>query len=405
MAQQLLLVFVQRQRLQNQPVALHQLGGAEPQRQPRPLGVVLEEMGHRMDAPVYRTALVAVGFPGVAEINAAGGLPVAGHMQRMVDQFADALVFGRRDGHHRDAQQLLQLVHHDGAAVGAHLVHHVQRQHHGNLQFHQLHGQVEVALDVGGIHNVDDAVRVAFQQKIPRHDLLVGVGGQGIDARQVGNGGLGMASDDAVLAVHRHAGEIAHMLVGAGQLVEQGGLAAVLVAGQRKVQRLALGDGRAGLAVVVAGGLAQFAHAGMGYHPMAALLTGGPVGGMYIANFNFERVIQTQRQLISPQLQLDGVAHGGYLAQCHLGAGGQAHVQQMLAQRPLSAHGLDERVLSNMQFRQCHSVQHLFLFGFGMLTVKSLPRLTCIVNSGAGHTNDTAKPWAAPAAALHSVRR
>ena len=45
--------------------------------------------------------------------------------------------------------------------LARYLVHHVQRQHHGHLQLQQLQGQVEVPLDVGGVHNVDDAVRLA----------------------------------------------------------------------------------------------------------------------------------------------------------------------------------------------------------------------------------------------------
>ena len=65
-------------------------------------------------------------------------------------------------------------------------------------------------------------------------------------------------------AVYRDTGKVAHMLVGAGQLIEQRRFAAVLVAGQGKTQRLSFGNLTARLAVVVAGGLAQFAHAGGG---------------------------------------------------------------------------------------------------------------------------------------------
>ena len=40
--------------------------------------------------------------------------------------------------------------------------------------------------------------------------------------------------------IHRHTGEIAHMLVGAGQGVEQRGLAVVLIAGQGKYHTFSL---------------------------------------------------------------------------------------------------------------------------------------------------------------------
>ena len=44
----------------------------------------------------------------------------------------------------------------------------------------------------------------------------------------------------AGLLIHRHAGEIAHVLVGAGQGVEQRGLAAVLIARQCKDHTVSL---------------------------------------------------------------------------------------------------------------------------------------------------------------------
>ena len=135
------------------------------------------------------------------------------------------------------------------------------------------------------------------------------------------------------------------MLVGAGQLVEKRSLAAVLVAGQRKVQRLPLGDLGTGLAVVVAGGLAQLTHAGVGYGSVALLAAGGAVGLMDILDLDFCCIGKAQRQLIAAQLDLDGVAHRRDLAQRDLGAGGQAHIQQMVAQLALPANGAQHGIL------------------------------------------------------------
>ena len=49
-----------------------------------------------------------------------------------------------------------------------------------------------------------------------------------------------MFPDGTALAVHRHARKVAHMLVGAGELVEQRGLSAVLIPHQGKGQGLSL---------------------------------------------------------------------------------------------------------------------------------------------------------------------
>ena len=139
----------------------------------------------------------------------------------------------------RDAQHGFHLVDAHRAAVAAHLVHHVQRQHHWDVQLHQLHSQVKVALDVGGIHDVDDARGLFANDELAGHDLLAGIGRHGVNAGQIGHFGLRVALNRTALAVHSHAWEIAYMLVGAGKLVEQGGLSAVLVARQCK------GEGRA----------------------------------------------------------------------------------------------------------------------------------------------------------------
>ena len=54
-----------------------------------------------------------------------------------------------------------------------------------------------------------------------------------------------MVLDDAVLAVDRDPGKVADMLIRSRELVEQGGLAAVLVADERIGQQRAVGKGRA----------------------------------------------------------------------------------------------------------------------------------------------------------------
>ncbi len=184
-------------------------------------------MHHRMDAPVHRRIRRA-------EVIDLGQHPVFRRLHRPVHQLGHTLALGGGNGHHGNAQVVGQLLYVDGAAVGAHLVHHVQRQHHRHPQLQQLQCQVQVALDVGGIYDIDDAVRLLVQYVVPRDDLLLGIGTQGVDARQVHHGALLVLPYLAGFLVHRHAGEIPHVLVGAGQSIEQRSLAAVLVARQCK---------------------------------------------------------------------------------------------------------------------------------------------------------------------------
>ena len=302
-----------------------------------------------MDAPVHR----AYGVTGIiafqAKVKALGLLLRPGNKQGVINELVNALVPGGGDGNDGDAQNVLQLIDAHGAAVGADLVHHVEGQHHGNLQLHQLHGQVQVPFNVGGVHNIDDAVGPLVHEKVPGDDFLVGVGGQGVDARQVRDRGLRVAADGAVLPVHGDAGEIAHMLIGAGELVKEGGFAAVLVAGQGKGQR-ALLQGQVMAASV-------FAHAGVGDGRNPGLLSVNRKGVcVYVFNFNPPGLFQPQGQFIAPQRDLHRVPHGGNLLEHDLRLGGQPHVQQVVPQGTVAAHRPDKSGLAGLQFVHCHNL-------------------------------------------------
>ena len=342
----LFFVLVQLQGFLNAVVALHQLGGGKPHRDARRLGVILDEVDDAVDAAVHRAAVVIL----TAEVHASGPLLIFCHMHGMVHQLVHALILGSRNGDDRDAQHGFHLVDAHRAAVAAHLVHHVQGQHHGGVQLHELHGQVEVALDVGGIHDVDDTGGLFADDELPGDDLLAGVGRHGVDARQIGDLRFRVALDGTALAVHRHTGEVAHMLVGAGKLVEQGGLAAVLIAGQRKRQGRAVRQGMLALFDVVLAALTQ----ARVVHHLIIHQSGGRRDLFGGDDADLCGVIQAQGQLIAVDAQLHGVAHGGQLDQGDLRPRNKAHIQKMLPQGPGAAHRVHHRALADLQFFQCH---------------------------------------------------
>ena len=93
-------------------------------------------MHDAVQATVHRAAVVIH----VTEIRASRAFLILCHMQSVTNQFVDAFVFRRGNGNDRNAQHFFHLIDADGAAVAAHLVHHVECKHHRNVQFHQLHG-------------------------------------------------------------------------------------------------------------------------------------------------------------------------------------------------------------------------------------------------------------------------
>ena len=228
MLQHLLLVAIQLQLLQDQRVALNGLGSGKAYRQPGERSVVLNQVDYGVNTPVHGTAVVVF----VAKVLLQRRLLLLGHMNGVANQLVYALILGGGDGNDRHPQHGLHGVYINRAAVAHQLIHHIQRNDHGYSHFQQLHGQIQVALNVGGVHNVDDGRGLILQYKVAGDDLLAAEGRHGIDARQVRNLRVWVAANGAAFAVHGYAGKVAHMLLGTGQLVKQGGLAAVLVAHQ-----------------------------------------------------------------------------------------------------------------------------------------------------------------------------
>ena len=149
-------------------VPLHHLGGRKVQGDPRPLGMIGYELCYGLQAALYRARL----SPVVEELLHSRELLVACHMHGMVNELVHTLVVDGGYGDHRDAQHGLHEIGTHVAAVALHLVHHVEGKHHGDAQLQELRREVEVAVDVGGIHDVYDAAGPLVEDEATAHDLL-----------------------------------------------------------------------------------------------------------------------------------------------------------------------------------------------------------------------------------------
>ena len=148
------------------------------------------------------------------------------------DVFHAATLQGRR-GDDGAAELFGQAGDVDLVAVFLHQVHHVQRDDNRHAQVHDLAGQVQVALKVRCVDQVDDGIGAALKQVVARHDFLGRIRRQRVDARQVRDGHVLVARVLALFLLDGNARPVANVLVGAGQVVEHRRLAAVRVAGKR----------------------------------------------------------------------------------------------------------------------------------------------------------------------------
>ena len=125
-----------------------------------------------------------------------------------------------------------------------------------------------------------------------------------------------MALDLAVLAVHRHAGEVTHVLVGAGELVEQRGLAAVLLSCQCECQfgtlrERVLVSGIMVLACLTQAGVRVVLVKREVVAEIYMLLLRGHIGLAYdlLLHGDLSRLLKSERERIPAYEQLHGIAH------------------------------------------------------------------------------------------------
>ena len=151
-------------------------------------------------------------------------------LDRFLGGFGDAGALQRGDLNDLAADLLREFRGVDPVAALFHDVHHVDRHDHRNAELDELRGEVEVALEVRAVHDVQNRVRTFVDQVIPGDDFLQRVGGKRIDTGKVRDDHVVVILQFAFLLFHGDARPVAYELVRAGQRVEQGRFAAVRVA-------------------------------------------------------------------------------------------------------------------------------------------------------------------------------
>ena len=144
------------------------------------LVVALEQL----DGVPAQEAVIHLALNGLFDVGN-GMLHTAGkHMGQLAGLFAlgsghgslgsclGALALQGADLDRLAAQLGAQLLQVDLVAVLAHQVDHVHSHDHRDAQLDQLGGQVQVALDVGAVHDVEDGVRLLIDQVVAGHHLL-----------------------------------------------------------------------------------------------------------------------------------------------------------------------------------------------------------------------------------------
>ena len=163
------------------------------------------------------------------------GLSILRRLNRRLGSLHDAVALQGGDLYHLTTQRTGQLLCIDLIAVLPHDIHHVDGNDDRNTQLGQLRGQIQIALQIRAINNVEYGVGPLVDQIIARHHFLQRVWRERIDAGQIRNGDIRVLFELAFLFLHGYAGPVANKLVRSGQRIEQCGLTAVWVARQRNL--------------------------------------------------------------------------------------------------------------------------------------------------------------------------
>lgn len=329
-------------------IALGDLACGKTKRNAGLLSMILNEKHQAVQTAMYRPAMIV----SRTEIVDCRRLDKASGMQSVFNELFNALTPARRNRHNRNSQHRFHFIDANGTAVGSHLIHHVQGQNHGTAEFHELQREIHVALDVGGVDDVDDDVGVFAKDKLARDDFFVGVRRKRVDAGQIGYERFFMADNSSVFSVNRNAGKIADVLVRPGQFVKKRCLAAVLIANERdpnglgRHQRLLTLDHLIFTGFCVAG-VIHFYRLGVRLFcrlPFADILHKNLIGFGY-----------AQSKFITADSDLNGISHRCSLDQGYRGLRDQPHVQKMLAKRASATDHFYGSGLADVKLIECDS--------------------------------------------------
>jgi hypothetical protein len=176
---------------------------------------------------------LALDVGAVVDLEVAGGGEVAPVADR-VEEIADAVATPGDGLDDRRTQQLGEPFRVEGGALALGHIDHVEGDHHRQTELEQLHRQIEVPLEVGGVDDRNRHIGVLGHQDIAGDPLLDGVGREGVGPREVHDPHVdAIVMPVPLLALHGHAGVVTDVLKRPGHRVEKRGLAAVRVARER----------------------------------------------------------------------------------------------------------------------------------------------------------------------------
>ena len=153
------------------------------------------------------------------------------YLDNGVKQFFYALSGTADSGNDRNTDHIPQsLIIKHCAGIPQFIVH-IQGNDHRVVHVDQFCRQVEVALQVGGVHDIDNHIRIVVFQIGPDIPFLGGIGRKGVGSRQVYDiERIASMHERSRLGIDGDSRIIAYVFFGAGSHIEQRGFSAIGIA-------------------------------------------------------------------------------------------------------------------------------------------------------------------------------
>ena len=266
-----------------------------------------------------------------------------------VEELRNALAVPADGRHYRNAEKPAELLDVDLVPLGLEFVVHVQGDHGAEVHVDHLGGQVEVSLDVGGVHYVDYYVRHRFKQVFPDVEFFRGICGKGVCTGQVDEHEFVPAVFEAAfLGIDGHSAVVADMLMAAGGDVEQGGLSAVRIADEGDADHMAALIGQL-LHLAVEPVLLVF----IGIHRRYLHAFPDKLGLCFFLAYHFYHAgfVPSQGKLVTQYLIFDRILERGIQYHADLLAGDESHLDQSFPEAAVTVYFDDHAHASRLHFR------------------------------------------------------
>ena len=133
--------------------------------------ILLQVLLHILDTIFYLVAVVDMDMAN----GMLGELPLI-DLDDGGEQFVNALSALEYRRHHRETQQFAQFVGIEKVTALFTLIKHVEGSHHAEVHVYELGGEIEIALKVAGVDDVEHDIRRLFHDLLTHVKFLGGIG-------------------------------------------------------------------------------------------------------------------------------------------------------------------------------------------------------------------------------------